>query len=256
MHRLIMVLATALAMLLSGCGLGPQDEPEGLDVRPRTRDGGSATPTDARTTTEVYFIRGDRLAPVPRPVPQIDEDIALRLLIAGPTMAEAASDIRTALSPQPLAVAGYRDPGTVYVTATPALTRISGSNQLLALGQLVWTLTEVPGITAVRIVVEGRPIEVPTDTGLSRAPVDREDYTSVSPAESSVAHGTAPPPAPPASPSDTPSPVPARPTEEARRRTTGRRRGHEPPRGTGVAAVDRPPNSKRWRRGTPAATSG
>ena len=62
-------------------------------------------------------------------------------------------------------------------------TSIAGDAQLLATAQLVWTITDSAPDVSVRITVDGRPIEVPTDAGLSRLPVRRSDYASVAPAE-------------------------------------------------------------------------
>jgi spore germination protein GerM len=53
---------------------------------------------------------------------------------------------------------------------------------LLRVAQVVWTLVGRPGITAVRFVIDGQPVSVPTDRG---TPIDRPvtapDYASVAP---------------------------------------------------------------------------
>jgi hypothetical protein len=58
---------------------------------------------------------------------------------------------------------------------------IGGGNQLLAVAQVLWTLTEFPGIDGVLFVLDGPLVAVPTDDGLTDRPVDRADYAAVAP---------------------------------------------------------------------------
>ncbi len=106
--------------------------------------------------------------------------------------------LETALAPQQLStVSGNRRPLTVE--ATREFTSIAGDNQLLAAAQLVWTATGRDPHSLVRITVDGKPLEVPTDHGLSRLAVGRDDYATVRPVEepqSPDAHSPAPTAAP------------------------------------------------------------
>jgi spore germination protein GerM len=67
----------------------------------------------------------------------------------------------------------------VTVAVSREFTEVAGGNQLLATAQVVFTVTEVPGVAAVRVTADGSPVEVPTDAGLTDEPVRREDYASV-----------------------------------------------------------------------------
>ena len=89
----------------------------------------------------------------------------------------------------------------------------AGGNQLLATAQVVFTVTEVPGVEAVRITADGSPVEVPTDDGLTAEPVSREDYASVATPVSSPV-----PSAPSPSPGDPATAPPAAPSTPGRRR--------------------------------------
>ena len=94
-----------------------------------------------------------------------------------------ATGIRTALPPEVVGVDEVLPDGLTTVSVTRGFTGITGGNQLLAVAQIVWTLTELPTVTTVRFVVEGTPVEVPTDGGLTNRSVGRDDYRSVAPAE-------------------------------------------------------------------------
>ena len=91
----------------------------------------------------------------------------------------------------------------VTIGVSREFTEVAGGNQLLATAQVVFTVTEFPGVEAVRITADGSPVEVPTDDGLTDEPVGRDDYASVAapvspplPSPPSGDPGTVPPAAP------------------------------------------------------------
>jgi hypothetical protein len=190
--------AAVLGVLLAvaGCGVEPQAGPEPLDVSPPPPAEPSGLPEPDGPRVTVYFVRGAALAPVVRATAGSDADAAVQQLVAGPTRPEVLSGLRTALAPQALEVDERPVGGLTTVAVTREFTGVSGGNQLLAVAQVVWTLTELPGTTEVRFLVDGAPVEVPTDEGLTDEPVDRGDYGSVAPQGSSsttAGSGTAPP---------------------------------------------------------------
>jgi spore germination protein GerM len=62
----------------------------------------------------------------------------------------------------------------------PAITELGGDEQLLAVAQLVCTLTARPGVGPVSFTLEGAPVDVPTGDGsLTSGPVSRDDYADL-----------------------------------------------------------------------------
>ncbi|SFF47341.1 GerMN domain-containing protein [Blastococcus tunisiensis] len=212
------LLALAAVLLVAGCGIDPQARPEVVSIAPPSTGeaGRSGEPDDPQL--RVYLVRGARLEPVIRSHPQPGIDAALELLAAGPTRVEVlVGGLRTALPPQSL----FPDPSSgdtavVTIAVTRDFTEISGVSQLLAMAQVVWTVTEDPRVGGVRITEDGRPLEVPTDSGLTRLAVDRDDYLSAAPA--------APAPAPSGAPRSEEPGGPAPGTAPPAAPTTGRRR--------------------------------
>lgn len=168
-----------LALLLIGCGVSPQSGPVPLPVQPSAPRSATRSEPNGYAVT-VYFVQFGRLAPVSRPAPDTEPQTALRLLVAGPDAVEVAMGLETALVPQQLSAAAS-ERATLAVDAGAEFTSIAGDNQLLAVAQLVWTATSSAPHSAVRITVAGKPIEVPTDRGLSRLPVGRDDFEAVAP---------------------------------------------------------------------------
>ncbi|TQN42628.1 sporulation and spore germination protein [Blastococcus colisei] len=187
--------ALVLLLLLVGCGVDAQDRPEGIDIpEPSTTDPPPATDGGSREVT-VFFVRGARLEPAERSSARADVTSVLELLVAGPTRGEVIGGLRTALAPQSLTPEPSGTTGPVVTIAvTREFTDVAGGNQLLAVAQVVWTVTQVPGVDLVRVTSDGQPVEVPTDEGLTDQPVGRSDYLSVAPS------GAEPPTAAPAPP--------------------------------------------------------
>jgi spore germination protein GerM len=197
-RRAAAVVAAVVA--LAGCGVGAQSAPEEISI-PRPTTSPSGAPGDAAgDRVTVWFVRGSRLEAAERPVEDPGVDAALDALAAGPTRAEVVGGLRTALSPQSLTPGRpVTADSVVTVGVSREFTEVAGGNQLLAVAQVVFTVTEVPGVEAVRITTAGSPVEVPTDEGLTDEPVGRGDYASVVVPEVAPAsppgadRGTAPP---------------------------------------------------------------
>ncbi|CCG03826.1 Putative Lipoprotein [Blastococcus saxobsidens DD2] len=177
---MILVLLCGL-LLLAGCGVEPQAAPQPLTVpAPQTSQPARSSDTAGLELT-VYFVRGADLVPARRTVDFLTPAEALDALVAGPTRAEVIAGLRTALAPQVLSVDVGLPGGITSVAVTTEFTGISGGNQLLAVAQVVWTLTGLEGTQQVRFLLDGVPVEVPTDTGLTEAPVGRDNFSSVAP---------------------------------------------------------------------------
>ncbi|RLP98167.1 GerMN domain-containing protein [Micromonospora sp. CV4] len=172
----------ALAALLTGCGVPTDDSPR--TVQPPRRPFHSAAPADTtaapagRADETLCLVRDNRIVSVVRRVdhvPTVEEQ--LRHLLAGPGTAERDSDLTSAL------------PGAVNAagaTVTRAQARVvvdepdddaGRSDEVLAFGQIVCTLTSRDDVATVVFLRDGRPLAVPrADGSLSEQPLTRADY--------------------------------------------------------------------------------
>lgn len=137
---------------------------------------------DGEVSTQVYLLdRDGLLLASPASVEAgTTGEVAARLLERleeGPNEAERAAGLASALGPDlRLRIDGVDDAGVVEVdvsgTTTPAADQVP-----LAIGQIVLTLTGVPGVTGVRIVDEGEPLPLPLPGGrLTTGTVTADDY--------------------------------------------------------------------------------
>jgi len=204
-RRAILVLAglaLALAAVLAGCGVPESSRARSVDDEDVPRQllesattvttgvpgGGEqppVTPPVPSDPVQVFFVAGQpgRIVPVIRRVPlPVEPQAVMAALVNGPDPAEAADQLRSALVglPELLEVEG----GTATVRLPPEQEATRRSEQVLALAQLVLTLTGLPGVDEVVFELDDRPAAVPLadpGQGLSAAgePVGREDYEAL-----------------------------------------------------------------------------
>ena len=185
-RRQVAWLAAGLLGLLAACGVPADTAPRSIPAQevPFGLLGTTTTATTrpaATTRAVVYLVQGERLAPVRREVPASTPAAVVAAVAAGPTPPEAAAGLRSAL------VTGAALSQVTAGTATVGLDRDFAAadlrEQVLALAQLVYTITELPGIGAVRFALDGQPAEIPTAQGSSKTgAANRADFAAVGPA--------------------------------------------------------------------------
>ena len=189
MRRRLLVVGAVLA-IAAGCGVPTDDEahltdadevPFGLlDAEPEE---GAIAP-GGTTFVDVYLYAEERgtLVPVARRV----EDKALATVLEeverGPTEGESAAGLRSALSDSRTIIGADVAGTTATVDLSDSFATISGSEQLVAIAQIVYTATARDNVTQVEFTLEGRPIEIPHGDGsLTGGPVTREDFRDMAP---------------------------------------------------------------------------
>jgi spore germination protein GerM len=190
-------LAAALVVLgivAAGCAIPTQGSPSViasskvpshlLDPHPPTT---TTTQPNAFVPVKVYFVNtSDQFVQATRyvapPAPLI---AVVRALLGGVTKGETAENISTAI-PSDVSVLGVStQPGNVVtVNLNNVFGEITGPDSELAVGQIVWTVTnEVGPTTGVVFEIEGQRISVPIANGsLVAGPVYLLQFLSVPPA--------------------------------------------------------------------------
>jgi spore germination protein GerM len=194
MRNYLLSAVVAAALALTACGVPTDDTPQALSQRDvpfnllasdvvTTSTTFSSSPT-ALATIYLVVKEGDRdrLQAVDRlvPTPTTVEKV-VRKLLGGPSDTEARRGLRTAISS-----------GTTILSAPVAsaiatidlsgVARGSNEEQIIAVAQMVFSATSLPGVVGVRFTLEGRPIEVPAGDGsLTQAPLGRANFASYGP---------------------------------------------------------------------------
>lgn len=184
-----MLAVLVVVMGFSACGVpshdtatktNPKDVPFGL-----LDENSGVDPTDqlGDRSVVVFLAKNGRLVRAERRVaPPVTFERLLDKLAQGPTRAEVASGTRSALPDGESFLSVTTTGGTATVDLSRPFTALSGSDQLLALAQIVWTLTSRPGIGQVQFTLGGAAIDIPrADGSLTPSPVSRDDYLPLTP---------------------------------------------------------------------------
>ena len=188
MRKLLLLVPVVLLSLAACGGLRAEDDDHPLadDEVPYDLLAASTTtttepPPPTTTTlpwrTNLWYVAGSRIVPAPRQLreqPEVAQ--VLRLLLLGPADADLPL-VRTALDVGDASVASEPVGGTLTIGLTPDFGARSPSEQVLALGQLVFTVTEVPGVGRVIFRIGNADLAVPLPSGqLAEGSVSRDDY--------------------------------------------------------------------------------
>ncbi|MFP5319815.1 MAG: GerMN domain-containing protein [Acidimicrobiia bacterium] len=198
--RPVLALAAVLLTGLAACGVPQDPQPRAI---PADRVPFGLLDTEALPSASsagegldevvVYLVAQERLAGATRKVQgPVTAETVIRALLGGPTAEEAARGLRSALDSSVELSTRGRTGVVVAVELGETFSTTGATDEILAVAQIVYTLTALTGIEAVRFMVEGEPIEVPAGDGTLRsAPVGRADFGPVSP---SVTGPVSPPP--------------------------------------------------------------
>jgi spore germination protein GerM len=173
MRRPLRAVTLAAALVVTGCSVASDNSPRDIEAGAL-----ALTPQDASNvgqaaagTGRIYLLAPNvpgepaRLQAVSR---DIDDDPAAMMtaLLAGPNTTEFAGRYRSNL-PNEMTVLSVtrRSRGIVELDVDDAIAALRGDELILALAQIVYTLTDVNGIGSVIITVEGEPTRWPASNG-------------------------------------------------------------------------------------------
>ena len=178
MRRLCMVL---LAVAVGGCGVPVDAEPRPLDVELETDVGAAVEGVgDLPEIAEVYLVSDEHLVPVTREVADGKPETVVLALLQGPIAAENSLALRTAIPPETEVLGVEVLDRVATVDLSNAFTLVGGDQEILAVAQIVATLSSLDGIDGVRFAIEGSPRPAPVAAGeLADRPLVPGDFESL-----------------------------------------------------------------------------
>jgi spore germination protein GerM len=132
----------------------------------------------------VYLIRGDRLVAVARNVEPSTDRLtgALHALVRGVDAAERRQELRSAVPLDTVTPAWRVESNGLRVELPITFDGLDTRNQVLAVAQVVYTVTENGTTSRVAFIRGDSPVDVPDATGrLLNRPVTRADYGRFAP---------------------------------------------------------------------------
>ena len=180
-RRVFVALLTLLVLVPAGCGVPVDDEPRRLGESGRVDASGRPAPHAAGSTVlRLYLVRDGRLVRVPRRVPApLNPAQQLDNLLAGPTAEESDDGLSSALSTMTVTDVKLADRRAVITLGDRAGQGLR-SDEVLAFGQIVCTMTSLPDVGTVSFVADGAPLWVPrADGSLAATPLTIADYSGL-----------------------------------------------------------------------------
>lgn len=178
-HGGLLVLTSAA--LLLGCGFPTEGEPSAV---PEEEQPPSliTQPTGARPgleTVTLWFVENDALVAIDRRLPP-PVDVAATVAVLAAGVSDLDSGLRSALPSAEMVVGAELSAGTASVELADDFLDIPSGDQVLALGQIVYTLTDLRGVGRVRFTIDDAPVVVPLPGGDSTEDsVSRDDFAAL-----------------------------------------------------------------------------
>ena len=191
--RVRLALALVLTLVMAGACSAPVDSgpktirQASLPLGLRSEASSTTTTTIPTGQTEevtVYFFGADlRLHPVKRLVSSpVSVEKVLQKLFAGPTPAEGLTGLRTAISGETAILSAGVKNQIVTVDTSKYFAFGPLPEQIAAFAQVVFTASDVPGVTGVVFAQNGRRVDAFDGSGLPQsAPLGRAAYPQATP---------------------------------------------------------------------------
>ena len=183
-----MLLAALLLTVAGGCGVGPEAHPVPVDERAEDAGGAAGGDVARPVVVEVFLVKGSRLSPVSRVVsnrPGISA--ALRALSQPLSETERYRQLRSAVPASDEELSGTILGSVARVSMPAGFDRMAVREQVLAMGQIVYTVVANTNADRVQLYGGDRPIPVPGGDGaLLDRPVGRADYAGLAPLPSAA----------------------------------------------------------------------
>ncbi len=181
MRQALAVVIAALT-ILAGCSIQPEAAPSDLPAERADVFGEPATGDEAVGTNRIYLLAPtdleapQRLRSVQRGVPSAPASV-LASLFAGPNATERDAQLDTAI-PTDVVLLGARSVGPVLtVDLNDVFDELTPDGLRLAVAQIVSTATDIGGVQAVQLRIDGEPRVWPLGNGeLTDRPLTRYDY--------------------------------------------------------------------------------
>lgn len=182
--------ASVLPVLLvvAGCGVGPQSHPVSLGSGTPSwaPTGGAAGALGHRATAllvSVFLVHGDEIVPTWRPsAGGLDLDAVLATLVERPSRKERAEQLRTAIPASATHIRATIRDHVALVQVPAGFGTLPNRERVLAVAQVLYTLTAQLSVSSLRLVNGSHAIDTPVGSGqLVSRPVTRDDFAALAP---------------------------------------------------------------------------
>ncbi|MFV0315690.1 MAG: GerMN domain-containing protein [Microthrixaceae bacterium] len=152
-------MGTVLVIVGAACGITADSEPRALPVTTTT----STTPTSEPTgdqLSNVYMVTNGALVPTRRRVPARNPTEIMNSVLIRPDESEGETLSSSVPANTKLLSARRGQNGILEVDLSADFEDVQGDARVLAIGQIVMSTTELPGVETLQFFIEGKPLKV------------------------------------------------------------------------------------------------
>jgi hypothetical protein len=193
-RRAVTAIAACAAVVgLAGCGVPVDSQPTALsrhgipfDLLAPTQSTTTVTtaPSPIEVPVQIFLIGPTgHLVAVARDVSVSPPDLAtvLRALVAGPTDAESAEGLQSAVTAQTTVLGANIAGGIATVNLGGTFGQLVGPPQIQAVAQVVFTASALPGVTGVTFELMGQSVQVPVASGAQVPMANTSQFAALAP---------------------------------------------------------------------------
>ena len=156
--------ALAVALLAAGCGIPLDDSPRAITANVTKPTTEQQTTSPGNSAVFLYFLKNDHLAGASRDVTDRRLESVLAAVLSGPTAEETSNGLISQI-PAGTTVSSVTDDGqTVRIGISKELADVVGASRQEAIAQIVFTATELDGVSTVGFTVGGKALKVSSPT--------------------------------------------------------------------------------------------
>jgi Sporulation and spore germination len=204
MRRRCLAVVAMITLVGASCGIDAEGTPRDIADRDQGDLSLSLDQTaGAATGSGRIYLLSPEVIGQPRTLKSVARELddtaaaAVRALLEGPNTDELTARLRTAIPPGTRLLDVARQGSDLVVNISSELQQLTGEALIDGVAQIVLTATEVTGVSAVSITIDGVPQQWPASSGeLQSEPLTRYDFPGLV-MSSQPAFPSVPSPAPP-----------------------------------------------------------
>ena len=172
------------ALVLIGCGVPTETKARAIAIDDEVTQATTPTTPPGPTARNVtlFFVDGDRLSQVTRPVEQVPSvQVALTQLLAGVTAADMDDGLLSSIPSDTTLLSNVAIEGDLATVNLSDQFKLEGDIYVQACAQIVYTVAANSDATRVRFEVDGKPTSPPTDKDGNLDIVSEDNYRTLGP---------------------------------------------------------------------------
>lgn len=175
-RHLAMLVSLAIA---SACGVSVDEHPRTLHLPSTTTTTLSSVRSTGQFEAVLYYVSASELLPVVAELPSRSVETVVNALLEPPSGTPSVKGLGTSIPSGTELLGAQRNGNRLVLDLSESFDNVVGLSRQQAIGQIVLTVTDLPGIDVVRFQVDGKPVNVSSPVHGDAPEVGACDFVSL-----------------------------------------------------------------------------